>query len=90
MATVLIPTNLRNFTEQQDRLEIPGVTISQVMDELVTQYPTLKQHIFDDEGQLNSYLCVFLNDNDIRFLNQQKTVVAPSDTFNIIPALAGG
>ena len=73
MAKVLIPTPLRQFTGKQDRVEAAGSTVGEVLSALTTEYPDLRKQIFNDEGKLRSFVNVYLNDEDIRYLNRTDT-----------------
>ena len=73
MAKVLIPTPLRQFTGKQDRVEAAGATVGEVLSALTTEYPDLRKQIFNDEGKLRSFVNVYLNDEDIRYLNRTDT-----------------
>jgi len=90
MAKVLIPTPLRQFAGKQDSVELAGSTVGEVLSALTAQFPDLKKQIFNDEGKLRSFVNVYLNDEDIRYLKKDATAVAPSDTLSIVPSIAGG
>ncbi len=90
MDKVLIPTPLRQFAAKQDSVELTGSTVGEVLAALTTQFPDLKKQIFNDEGKLRSFVNVYLNDEDIRYLKKNETVVAPADTLSIVPSIAGG
>jgi adenylyltransferase/sulfurtransferase len=90
MAKVLIPTPLRQFAGKQDSVELAGSTVGEVLSSLTAQFPDLKKQIFNDEGKLRSFVNVYLNDEDIRYLKKDATVVAPADTLSIVPSIAGG
>src|SRR5580693_586521 len=90
MAKVLIPTPLRQFTGKQDSVHAAGGTVGEVLTALTTQYPDLRKQIFNDEGKLRSFVNVYLNDEDIRYLSKDATAVAPGDTLSIVPSIAGG
>ena len=68
MAKILIPTPLRQFTAKQDSVTVPGATVGEVLAALTTEYPDLRKQIFNDEGKLRSFVNVYLNDEDIRYL----------------------
>ena len=70
MAKVLIPTPLRQFTGKQDSVTVPGATVGEVLAALTAQYPDLRKQIFNDEGKLRSFVNVYLNDEDIRYLGK--------------------
>ena len=90
MAKVLIPTPLRQYTGKQDKVEVSGATVGEVLNTLATQYPDLRKQIFTDEGKLRSFVNVYLNDEDIRYLQKEDTLVSESDTISIVPSIAGG
>jgi sulfur-carrier protein adenylyltransferase/sulfurtransferase len=90
MAKVLIPTPLRQFTGKQDSVTVPGATVGQVLSALTTQYPDLRKQIFNDEGKLRSFVNVYLNDEDIRYLGKDATPAKDADTLSLVPSIAGG
>ncbi len=90
MAKILIPTPLRQFADKQDNVELTGATVGEVLGALTSRFPDLKKHLYSDEGKLRSFVNVYLNDEDIRYLNKEATPVAPSDTLSIVPSIAGG
>jgi sulfur-carrier protein adenylyltransferase/sulfurtransferase len=87
---ILIPTPLRPFTGKQDAVEVDGATIGELLANLMTKYEGLKPHLYNDQGKLRSFVNVYLNDEDIRYLEKEKTPVKPGDTISIIPSVAGG
>jgi molybdopterin converting factor small subunit len=90
MARILIPTPLRQFAEKQDTVEADGATVGEVLGALTTRFPNLKKQLYNDEGKLRSFVNVYLNDDDIRYLNKDATPVAATDTLSIVPSIAGG
>jgi molybdopterin converting factor small subunit len=90
MAKILIPTPLRQFAEKQDTVELPGATVGEVLSALTAKFPELKKHLYSDEGKLRSFVNVYLNDEDIRYMNKEATPAAPADTLSIVPSIAGG
>lgn len=90
MAKVLIPTPLRQYVEKKDTVEAAGATVGEVLASLTTAHPDLRKQIFSDEGKLRSFVNVYLNDEDIRYLDKDKTAVADADTLSIVPSIAGG
>ena len=87
---ILIPTPLRPFTGKQDAVEVEGATIGELLANLTTKYEGLKPHLYNEQGKLRSFVNVYLNDEDIRYLEKEKTPVKPGDTISIIPSVAGG
>ena len=91
MATkILIPTPLRPFTDKLDAVEIDGTTIGEVLQNLTTKYAGLKQHLYAADGKLRSFVNVYVNDDDIRYLQKDQTPIKAGDTVSIIPSVAGG
>ena len=90
MAKVMIPTPLRQFTGKQDAVSVPGGTVGEVLDALTARYPDLRKQIFNDEGKVRSFVNVYLNDEDIRYLNKAATDAKDSDTISLVPSIAGG
>src|SRR4029079_7858598 len=90
MAKVLIPTPLRQYSEKQDSVELTGSTVGEVLGALTTKFPDLRKQLFNDEGKLRSFVNVYLNDEDIRYLKKNDTPVAAGDTLSIVPSIAGG
>lgn len=90
MATVIIPTPLRKFTNNTARLQVAAVNIQQTVDELTLNFPDLKKHLLDEQGQIRSFVNIFVGNDDIRDLQQEKTAVQPDTVISIIPAIAGG
>ena len=90
MPKILIPTPLRQFAEKKDSVEVDGATVGEVLAALTTAYPDMKKNLFNDEGKLRSFVNVYVNDEDIRFLEKDKTAVAATDTISIVPSIAGG
>jgi sulfur-carrier protein adenylyltransferase/sulfurtransferase len=87
---ILIPTPLRPFTGKQDAVDVEGATIGELLTDLTTRYEGLKPHLYNEQGKLRSFVNVYLNDEDIRYLEKEKTPVKPGDTISIIPSVAGG
>src|SRR5215469_1648304 len=90
MAKILIPTPLRQFTGKQDAVTATGATVGEVLGALTSQYPDLRKQIFNDEGKLRSFVNVYVNDEDIRYLEKSETAVSDSDTLSLVPSIAGG
>ncbi|MDE3199153.1 MAG: MoaD/ThiS family protein [Acidobacteriota bacterium] len=90
MARILIPTPLRQFVEKQDSVELPGATVGEVLTALTTKYPDLRKNLYNDEGKLRSFVNVYLNDEDIRYIDKEATPAAAADTISIVPSIAGG
>jgi molybdopterin synthase sulfur carrier subunit len=87
---VRIPTPLRKLTENQEIVEVEGATIRDVINSLEQNYPGLKERICDEQDNIRRFVNVFVNDEDIRFLQDAETAVKPGDEVSIVPAIAGG
>ena len=90
MPKILIPTPLRQYTGTQDTVQVNGATVGEALTELTTQHQDLRRNIYNDEGKLRSFVNVYVNDEDIRYLSTDKTEVKEADTISIVPSIAGG
>ena len=89
-AKVRIPTPLRKLTNDQDTVEVPAGTIGQAIDGLHAQFPGIRDRLLDEKGDVRRFVNVYVNEEDIRFLQNKETVVKDGDEISIIPAIAGG
>ena len=86
-----IPTPLRTYTGGQQTVSVPGATVGEALEQLTGAYPDLRQHLFTGDGKLRSFVNVYLNDDDIRYLPQKEdSPAAENDELTIIPSIAGG
>ena len=90
MPTVKVPPVLRGHTEGQSEVEAAGATVGEVLRALADAHPATRQQLFSDDGELNRYVNIYLNDEDVRVLDGLNTAAAESDTVVILPAMAGG
>src|ERR1700686_5125891 len=90
MPKILIPTPLRQYTGKQDTVQVKGATVGEALADLTGQHQDLRRNIYNDEGKLRSFVNVYLNDEDIRYLNKEATPVKEGDTISIVPSIAGG
>src|SRR5450755_2954132 len=90
MAKILIPTPLRQYTGKQDTVELAGATVGEVLHSLTSQFGELRRHLYNDEGKLRSFVNVYVNDDDIRYLDKEATALKDGDTVSIVPSIAGG
>src|SRR5688572_4980382 len=91
MATkILIPTPLRPYTDKKDAVDADGATVGELLADLTRRHGGLKKHLYTDDGRLRSFVNVYINDEDIRYLQKEQTPVQPGDTISIIPSVAGG
>src|SRR3954469_17688439 len=90
MAKILIPTALRQFTEQSDSVDVSGGTVGEALQDLTTKYPNIKKNLFNDQGKLRSFVNVYVNDEDIRFMDKDETELEGNETISIVPSMSGG
>src|SRR6185503_4891959 len=90
MAKILIPTPLRPYTDKQDAVDATGATVGELLADLTSKHGGLKAHLYNEEGKLRSFVNVYVNDEDIRYLQKEQTPVKTGDTVSIIPSVAGG
>src|SRR5882672_2417378 len=90
MTKILIPTPLRPFTDKQDAVDAAGTTVGELLADLTRKHSGLKAHLYNEQGKLRSFVNVYVNDEDIRYLQKEQTPVTASDTVSIIPSVAGG
>ncbi len=90
MSTVRIPPVLRASVLGEKQVDVEGATVGEVLDGLVARYPALRPHLLADDGELNRFVNVYVDGQDVRYLEALATAVEPSDTVIILPAMAGG
>ena len=91
MATsVMIPTPLRAYTDKKDSVLVEGKTVGELLAHLTSNYSALRKHLYSDDGTLRSFVNIYVNDEDIRSLQQERTAVTENDVVSIIPSIAGG
>ena len=90
MSTIKIPPVLRGSVGGEKELEASGESVGEVLRALAAQHPATESQLFSEDGELNRYVNVYLNDEDVRVLDGLETTVSDSDTVVILPAMAGG
>ena len=90
MAKIHIPTPLRQYAGKQATVEVKGTSIADALSGLVSQHPDLRRHLYTDDGKLRAFVNVYLNDEDVRYLQKEATAVKDGDTISIVPSIAGG
>ena len=90
MPTIRIPTPLRKLTNTEEVVNSTGTTIGAVLEELNTNYPGLGERILDENGVIRRFVNIFVNDEDVRFLQEKETPLKETDEVSIVPAIAGG
>ena len=89
MANIRIPTPLRPYTSDQSQVSVSGDTVGAALDDLVTQYPELRPHLFNG-SELRNFVNIFLGEEDVRFLDGLDTPIEAEANLRIIPSIAGG
>jgi adenylyltransferase/sulfurtransferase len=87
---VLLPTALRHLVGDQDEVQLSGKNIAELMGSLVQKYPEVKKHLFNAEGKLRNFVNIYVNDEDVRYLQEDQTPVKEGDVVSIVPSIAGG
>ncbi len=87
---VRIPTPLRKLTNNEELVAVNAATVGEAIVELQTRFPGIKERLMDDQGEVRRFVNVYVNEEDIRFLQNQKTALKDGDEISIIPAIAGG
>ncbi len=87
---ILIPTPLRPFVGKRDVVEVEGTTVGDALQGLIGQYGDLRRHLYTEDGRLRSFVNIYVNDEDIRHLDREKTTLKAGDTISIVPSVAGG
>jgi sulfur-carrier protein len=90
MTKINIPTPLRQYAGKQPTVEVKAGTVAEALSGLISQHPDLRRHLYTDEGKLRSFVNVYLNDEDVRYLQKEATAIQDSDTISIVPSIAGG
>ena len=87
---IVIPTPLRQYTDRKDTVLAEGQTVEEALRSLTTQYGDLRKHLYSEDGKLRSFVNIYRNDEDIRYLERERTSVKESDVLSIVPSIAGG
>jgi MoaD family protein len=85
-----IPTALRPFTGKQASVEFNASTVGEALHNLTTTYADLKKHLYTEDGRIRSFVNIYVNDEDIRYLQKESTPIKDGDTISIVPSIAGG
>jgi len=87
---VRIPTPLRNLTQGAAEIQADGSTIKAIIENIESQFPGVKDRLCEDDGKIRRFINIYVNDEDIRFMNAEDTAVKAEDEISILPAIAGG
>ena len=87
---VNVPTPLRQYADGKAAVDVSGSTVADALGSLTQQFPDLKRHLYTDDGKLRAFVNVYVNDEDIRYLDKEKTPLKAGDSISIVPSIAGG
>ena len=87
---VIIPTPLRAYANRRESTDVTAKTVGEALGQLTTQFAELRKHLFTEDGKLRSFVNVYVNDEDIRYLSKENTPTKDGDTVSIVPSIAGG
>ena len=90
MPQIQIPSPLRQYSGKQASVDVPGKTVGEALTGLVSQHPELKRHLYTEDGKLRAFVNVYVNDEDMRYLQKEATTLKDGDTISIVPSIAGG
>jgi len=90
MPSVRIPTPLRKLTAEKDEVSVSAANVGELIETLESQFPGIKNRLCDESGNLRRFINLYVNNEDIRFLNGKETSLKEEDVVSIIPAIAGG
>ena len=90
MSKIHIPTPLRQYVGKQTIVDVKANTVAEAMDALVAQHPDVRRHLYTEEGKLRAFVNLYVNDEDIRYLQKEATAVKEGDNISIVPSIAGG
>jgi len=90
MAKIHIPTPLRQYAGKQAAVEVRAATVGEALSDLLRQHPDLRRHLYTEDGKLRAFVNVYLNDEDVRYLQKDATSIKDSDNISIVPSIAGG
>ena len=87
---VNIPTPLRQYAEKSAAVEVNGRTVAEALADLTARHRDLRRHLYTDDGKLRAFVNVYVNEEDIRYMQKEQTPVSERDTISIVPSIAGG
>jgi molybdopterin converting factor small subunit len=87
---ILIPTALQVYTGDREAIEAHGATVGEVLADLAERFAALRRHLYADDGRLRSFVNVYVNDEDVRYLQHESTPLHAGDVVSIVPSIAGG
>ena len=89
-ATVRVPTPLQKLTQNKVEVKVSGASIKELIEDMEKKFPGIKERIYDETGKIRRFINIYVNEEDVRFLQQEETPLKDGDEVSIIPAIAGG
>jgi MoaD family protein len=90
MSKIHMPTPVRQYVGKQATVEVTGATVGEAMSALVAQHPDLRKHLYTEDGKLRAFVNLYVNDEDIRYMQKEATELNDGDNISIVPSIAGG
>ena len=90
MTKIHIPTPLRQYTGKLPTVEVKAMTVGEALSSLISKHPELRRHLYTEEGKLRAFVNVYLNEEDVRYLQKEETALKENDSISIVPSIAGG
>jgi MoaD family protein len=90
MSKIHIPTPLRQYVGKHSTVDVQATTVGEAMTQLVAKHPDLRRHLYTEDGKLRAFVNLYVNDEDIRYLQKEATAVKDGDNISIVPSIAGG
>ena len=90
MSKIHIPMPLRQYVGKQASVDVSGATVGEAMSALVAQHPDLRKHLYTEDGKLRAFVNLYVNDEDIRYMQKEATTLKEGDNISIVPSIAGG
>lgn len=90
MSKIHIPTPLRQYVGKQSTVEVQAATVGEALNSLLALHPELRRHLYTEDGKLRAFVNLYVNDEDIRYLQKEATAVEEGDNISIVPSIAGG
>ena len=90
MPQIHIPSPLRQYSGKQSTVNVTAASVGEALNRLVSDHPDLKRQLYTEEGKLRTFVNVYVNDEDMRYLQKEETALKETDTISIVPSIAGG
>jgi len=90
MIKIHVPTPLRQYTGKLSTVEVKATTVGEALSGLISKHPDLRRHLYTEEGKLRAFVNVYLNEEDVRYLQKEETALKENDSISIVPSIAGG